>query len=661
MTGATLGTWAAWYASQGVPVFPLRPGMKTPATAHGVDDATTDAATVAAWWEQHPHANIGAASGVVFDVVDVDGPAGVASLDELYPEGWPATIARGRTPRPDGVHCYVPTMGAPVKANLRPSVDTRGAGGYVVLPPSVTHELREPDGRVKQHGGTYAWEGDAPTFGRPDVATVRACKPWRRVWDTPAPVVAPAGPRAPLTPSEGTTPYGVRVLGDEAATVAAAAPGGRNDALNRAAFKVGQLVPHEIPEADALAALLDAARACGLTDAEARATLASGLGKGKAQPRQPSERPAGHSSALTMATGERVDPTTGEVLDADPGDVSHVGTPPDAPEDAPRTRYRFTPGGAFILDAQDCPPAWWGVGDAILGAEGEALLIAGPQGTGKSTIGQQLALGRAGFPEYAELLGLPVTPGRDGGVLYLAMDRPRQIARSLRRMVGGAWRDELDARVSVWTGPPPFDLAKHPSVLRQMCEDAGASFVVVDSLKDAFLGLTDDEAAAAWNRARQTALAAGIDVCELHHTRKAGQGKGGTDAPGVDSIYGSTWITSGCGSVVLLTGAPGDPIVGFHHVKQPMSPVGPFKLMHDQDEGRTSVWHAADLVGMAKAKGRLSALDAAGVLFETDKPTPANKESARRRLEALTRAGLLVVLDEGDKTTSRPRVWGAAA
>lgn len=658
MTVPELAARAAWYASQGVPVFPLRPGHKKPLPgSHGVDDATTDAATVAAWWAQHPDANIGAACGVLFDVVDVDGPGGAASLDALYPGGWPATVARVRTPRPGGLHCYVPTMGAPVKVGgrggLPKGVDTRGAGGYVVLPPSTLVELRDAAGGIDQHAGVYAWEGDTPTFGPPDVSTVRACKPWRRVWDTPVPVVAPAGPRATLTPSQGTSRYGARVLDDEAATVAAAAPGGRNDALNRAAFKVGQLVPHEIPEADALAALADAARACGLPDAEAAATIRSGLTNGMKSPREPRERPADDPLAglLDRTPAPRIDPATGEVLDdAAPVDDAQV-------QDAPRTRYRFTPGGSFILDAADRHASWWGGGDAILGAEGEALLIAGPQGTGKSTLGQQLSLGASGFPEYSELLGLPITATR-GRVLYLAMDRPRQIARSLRRMVGAAWRDELDARVSVWTGPPPFDLAKHPSVLRQMCEDAGASFVVVDSLKDAFLGLTDDEAAAAWNRARQTALAAGIDVCELHHTRKAGQGKGATDSPGVDSIYGSTWITSGCGSVVLLTGAPGDPIVGFHHVKQPMSPVGPFKLLHDQDEGRTSVWHAADLVGMARARGHLSALDAAGALFETDKPTPANKESARRRLEALTRAGLLVVLDEGDKGLKRPRLWG---
>lgn len=331
MTVPELGGWAAWYAAQGVPVFPLRPGHKKPLRgSHGVDDATTDAATVAAWWAQYPDANIGAATGVLFDCVDVDGPEGAASLDALYPEGWPATVALVRTPRPGGLHCYVPTMGAPVKAGgrggLPKGVDTRGAGGYVVLPPSRLVEIRDAAGGVEQHAGVYAWEGDTPTFGPAQVATVRACKPWRRVWDTPVPVAAPAGPRAPLTPSQGTSRYGARVLDDEAATVAAAGPGGRNDALNRAAFKVGQLVPHEVTEADALAALADAARACGLPDAEARATLASGLGKGKAQPRQPKERPAGDPLAglLDRTPAPRIDPATGEVLDADPDDAAEL-------------------------------------------------------------------------------------------------------------------------------------------------------------------------------------------------------------------------------------------------------------------------------------------------------------------------------------------------
>lgn len=349
--------------------------------------------------------------------------------------------------------------------------------------------------------------------------------------------------------------------------------------------------------------------------------------------------------------GVRIADDWAEVGTRFPPEVSHEATP--EPE-----RYRFTGGGAFILDAHDRPPAWWGLGDAILGAEGEALLIAGPQGTGKSTLAQQLALGRAGFAEYADLLGFPVAPA-SGRVLYLAMDRPRQIARSLRRMVGQAWRAELDARLVVWEGPPPYDFAKHPSVLRRMALDAGAGFVVVDSLKDAALGLTDDEAAAAYNRARQDALAHGVDLCELHHTRKR-PGQGNAEAPNVDAIYGSTWLTSGAGSVLLLAGAPGDPIVSLHHVKQPMGEVGPLKVIHDAHEGRTRVWQAADLLGMAKASGSLSALDAARAMFDTEKPQAADKEKARRRLDALTRAGSLVVVDEGDKAANRPRLWGAA-
>lgn len=328
----------------------------------------------------------------------------------------------------------------------------------------------------------------------------------------------------------------------------------------------------------------------------------------------------------------------------------------EPPAEDETSRYRFQSGGSFILDQSEIPVAWWGLGDEILGAEGESLLIAGPQGTGKTTLAQQLALGLAGIPEFSELLGYPITPTA-GRVLYLAMDRPRQAARSFRRMVGESMRDELNERLVVWPGPPPVDLAQHPGTLLGMARDAGATAVVVDSLKDAFIGLADDEAAAAWNRARQLLLAEGIDLAELHHIRKNNQGA--TEAPNVDSIYGSTWVTAGCGSVLLLSGAPGDPIVGLRHVKQPAELVGPFKILHDHDAGRTSIWHAADLVTLAGSTGGLSALDAARALCDTETPTPANKEQARRRLEALVRAGLLVVVDEGDKTASSPRLWGA--
>ncbi|QLQ10955.1 MAG: AAA family ATPase [Nocardioidaceae bacterium] len=334
------------------------------------------------------------------------------------------------------------------------------------------------------------------------------------------------------------------------------------------------------------------------------------------------------------------------------------------PDDLPTTEgtwaevepYPFIGGGSFILDSPESPEPLWGAGDEVLWADGEALIIAGGQGLGKTTIAQQLALGRCGFDEYAELLGFPIAPGI-GRVLYLAMDRPRQAARSFRRMVGASWRTELDERLVVWQGPPPTDLAKTPSMLRVLCQHAQADTVIVDSLKDAAIGLTDDEVGAGYNRARQMAITAGVQVIELHHQRKAQQGTRGTVT--VDDLYGSTWLPSGAGSVLILTGAPGDPIVGLSHVKQPATEVGPLKVIHDHDTGRSQVWQGADLLAAVQAApGGLTALEAAGLIFESEQPSAAEREKARRRLDKLAKDDLIRVLVEGDRASGTPRKWG---
>jgi hypothetical protein len=93
------------YAARGIPVYPAhwpRPIMggarlgcscprgpecdrpaKHPLVRHGVNDATTNQAQLKRWWQRWPDANIGLATGVVFDALDVDGPAGVAALSQL--------------------------------------------------------------------------------------------------------------------------------------------------------------------------------------------------------------------------------------------------------------------------------------------------------------------------------------------------------------------------------------------------------------------------------------------------------------------------------------------------------------------------------------------------------------------------------------------------
>ena len=147
----------------------------------------------------------------------------------------------------------------------------------------------------------------------------------------------------------------------------------------------------------------------------------------------------------------------------------------------------------------------------------------------------------------------------------------------------------------------------------------------------------------------------GIEVIELHHTRKTGNGAKRENVT-VDDIYGSTWLTSGAGSVLFLNGQPGDPIIEMHHVKQPMDEIGPYKLIHDHTRGTTSIWHETDLLEVARIRGTLTAKDAAAVINSTDDPTANEIQKARTKLVKLTREGLLRVSQAGSKGGSAT-VW----
>jgi replicative DNA helicase len=210
----------------------------------------------------------------------------------------------------------------------------------------------------------------------------------------------------------------------------------------------------------------------------------------------------------------------------------------------------------------------------------------------------------------------------------------------------------LSERLIVRTGPPAADLATNPTLLAEMARQYGAGTVFVDSLKDAAVGLSSDEVGAGYNRARQHLLAQSVELCELHHDRKAGAGGGASST--VSDIYGSTWLTAGCGSVILLTGEPGDPIIGFRHLKQPVEEIGPFRLLHDQPAGQLTIDFDIDLVELARAAGPdgLTARDAAAAIFEKKNPTRADAEKARRRLDKLADAGVLIRQD-GQKGRSK--------
>jgi hypothetical protein len=92
-----------------------------------------------------------------------------------------------------------------------------------------------------------------------------------------------ADPRAPRARR-----YFDAAVARELEQVARARPGTRNDTLNRAAFRLGQLAGAGLGTLDELAKQLrDAALRSGLPESEADATIASGLSAGARQPRAP--------------------------------------------------------------------------------------------------------------------------------------------------------------------------------------------------------------------------------------------------------------------------------------------------------------------------------------------------------------------------------------
>lgn len=291
---------------------------------------------------------------------------------------------------------------------------------------------------------------------------------------------------------------------------------------------------------------------------------------------------------------------------------------------------RLLDAAAFILDGPANESPLWGDGDQTAWADGEAMLLCGPQGVAKSTLMGQLALRRHGILD-GDLLGMPVTPAEGRG-LYVAMDRPRQIRRSFRRMVDEEHRSALAERLVIWKGPPPADLAKHTDTLLGLAIEADADTVYLDSLKDAAIGLSDDEVGAGLNRAIQTALAAGVNVVGAHHQRKGQQG--GSKPRTLDDVFGSTWITSGSGSVILLWGKAGDALVELEHLKPPAEPVGPFKVLVDFTAGTLTIEDEVDLYTLAtRTSSGLTAEGAARALFGVTEPERNQIEKARRRLD----------------------------
>lgn len=112
---------------------------------HGVKDATADRFRVAEWWTEHPFANIGARVPAGLLVVDTDPrKGGEHNLLELG--GYlPATMTSFSGRGDGGRHRYFLHPGGELSSRRLPEgVDLKTYRGYVVLPPSIHPDSRQP-------------------------------------------------------------------------------------------------------------------------------------------------------------------------------------------------------------------------------------------------------------------------------------------------------------------------------------------------------------------------------------------------------------------------------------------------------------------------------------------------------------------------------------
>jgi replicative DNA helicase len=307
-------------------------------------------------------------------------------------------------------------------------------------------------------------------------------------------------------------------------------------------------------------------------------------------------------------------------------------------DEAPPKRQTIMAGDVFLYEMDVDVPARWGHGSEVFWASGESLILAGGIGSGKTTVAGQLLAGMCGLNPV--LLGQPIVEAKR--ILYLAMDRPVQIAKALRRNFPEAEARELahDHLVFHW-GVLPKLIANAPEQLVLMAQEHGCDVVFVDALYNLGGSLSEETVGAAITRSFQLCLAAGIDVMALHHTRKESNAEGAKKEDTLASVYGSNWITAGAGSVLMFYGEPGALDQKMKHLKAPVDPLGPYDIVHDNHAGTTSISRGWDAHVWLIHRGATGGTIAEATQAEHGRPitTESVRKKTERKLEGLVRDG----------------------
>lgn len=258
--------WAVPYAL-GFSLFPVQARSKMPVGKWKAYQTTRATPDVVLGWAKR-QSNIGIATGVVSGliVLDLDSAESIADAER---RGIPDTITV-RTSK--GMHVYFAHPGDVIgnRAGVLPGVDIRGDGGYVVAPGS-THES----------GFVYAWDNPPGLFDLAPMPT------WLR--ELLAKPEAANDRNAPKLVGRSMA-YGEAALDREIAQLAQTGEGGRNHALNKAAFALAQLAAGgEINGSQAQHKLRTTAAGLGLSASEIEKTVTSAWQAGTASPRSKPE------------------------------------------------------------------------------------------------------------------------------------------------------------------------------------------------------------------------------------------------------------------------------------------------------------------------------------------------------------------------------------
>jgi hypothetical protein len=481
------------YAARGWPVFPVSALTKKPLIKDWPNRATTDPKVIRATWRKSPKAGIGIVTGSrsKLVVVDLD-----VKNDKDGPGNWDN---------------YLQSKGADLPQTWTVRTRSGGEHRYYRVPESA--DYTNSAGVVAEGvdvRGTGGYVVAPPTPGYEFLAELDGSV----LPELPVGVLPEKGSpgRSTGTREKRNPQYARAAFASGLADIALSMEGQRNDTLFKVAVRAAEFVADNLlDEEEVREALWEKAVQSGLDTDEIEQTVDSAFAKVAREAPCPSDALSG--------------PWRGPYVRTDD-----------------------------LLWAEDSVrPSIWGPPESPLWMPGESLMIAGESGLGKSTLAQSLVAARLGLRD--EVMGYPVAD--DGGkVLYLALDRSAQIRRMMRRQVPDDPRIRQVARdrLVIREGPLPVLLTdeRNDGWLLEQAQAVGATTVVIDSLKNVVLKPSDEASANAYDRARQALMTAGINLIEIHHTRKTTtQGQGGRG--GMDDVHGSFALVAGAGSVLTLS------------------------------------------------------------------------------------------------------------